>query len=269
MTGELLATNAGMALYLLAAGAAVLGELRRRPQFPLVLCLLCLALAAHGVGIGLRWERLGHGPYVNQYEILSSNIHTLHTAVLLGVLSVRRLRPALAVALPLLSVMVLWLLLIEPVDSSFPVTYDTFWLPIHVWLGKVFMGLLVITLANAMVILLRWGLQAKLLPRVPSSVVLDEINYRLLLMALGFDSLMLIAGAAWAQDAWGRFWAWDPLENWSFLTWLALVAYLHLRAATRLRPQWSSLMLMGVFALAYFTFFGIPFISTAAHRGVV
>lgn len=270
MTWEDATTNAGLLLYLAAAVIAVTAELRRRPAlFAVAMTVVAAALVVHGIGIGLRWIRLDHGPYVNQYEILSSNVHTLHTALLLGVLGIRRLRPLLAAALPLLGVMVLWLLALEPVDSSFPVTYDTIWLPVHVWLGKVFMGIMLIAVGGCVVILLRWGLQAKLFPSLPSAVIVDEINYRLVLLAFVFDGLMLIAGAVWAQDAWGRFWSWDPLEIWSLLTWLALATYLHVRAMRRIRPQWSAIMLLAVFALAYYTFFGIPFISTAAHRGVI
>lgn len=270
MTLENLVTDAGMLLYLAAAALAVLAEAKRRPAlFGVVLWVLAAALAVHAFGIGMRWLRLGHGPYVNQYEILSSNIHTLHTALLFGVLAVRRLRPILAVALPLLSVMVLWFLLVTPVDSGLPVTYDTIWLPVHVWLGKIFMGLMIIAVGGCLVILLRWALHAKAFPSLPSAVIVDEINYRLVLLAFVFDGLMLIAGAVWAQDAWGRFWSWDPLETWSLLTWVGIAGYLHLRVTWRIRPQWSAMLLMALFALAYYTFFGIPFISTAAHRGVV
>lgn len=270
MTLENAATDAGMLLYLLAAAIAVLAEARRRPALlGAAIGVLVAALAVHAVGIGLRWQRLGHGPYVNQYEILSSNIHTLHTALLFGVLAVRRLRPLLSVALPFLSVMVVWFLAVVPVDSGFPVTYDTVWLPIHVWLGKIFLGLMVVAVGGCLVILLRWALHAKVFPALPSAVIIDEINYRLVLLAFVFDGLMLIAGAVWAQDAWGRFWSWDPLETWSLLTWVGIAGYLHLRVTRRIRPQWSAMMLMALFALAYFTFFGVPFVSTAAHRGVI
>lgn len=270
MTLEHVATNAGLLLYLAAAIVAMIGELRRRPAwFGAAEGIVAAALVVHGIGIGLRWARLEHGPYVNQYEILSSNIHTLHMALLLGVLTVRRLRPLLAAALPLLAVMVTWMLVLEPVDSSFPVTYDTIWLPVHVWLGKMFMGIMLIAIGGCLVILLRWGLQAKVFPSLPSAIIIDEINYRLVLLAFVFDGLMLIAGAVWAQDAWGRFWSWDPLERWSLLTWLALATYLHVRATTRVRPQWSAVMLLLAFAVAYYTFYGVPFVSTAAHRGVI
>jgi hypothetical protein len=60
-----------------------------------------------------------------------------------------------------------------------------------------------------------------------------------------FDTLMLIVGAVWAQDAWGRYWAWDPLETWAFASWLALAAALHARATLRPAPAVFGLWLAG------------------------
>ena len=79
---------------------------------------------------------------------------------------------------------------------------------------------------------------------------------------------MLIAGAVWAQDAWGRYWAGDALETSSFLNWLLLGLAIHVRLTYKIsvrvvrRPS-------SVFAFAFFTYFGAPFYSEAAHKGVV
>jgi ABC-type transport system involved in cytochrome c biogenesis permease subunit len=88
-------------------------------------------------------------------------------------------------------------------------------------------------------------------------------------LALVFDSLMLITGAIWAQDAWGRYWAWDPLETSSFITWILLAFALHLRVTYRSSPRQGAWMAITVFLLAFITFFGVPFVSTAPHKGAV
>jgi ABC-type transport system involved in cytochrome c biogenesis permease subunit len=90
-----------------------------------------------------------------------------------------------------------------------------------------------------------------------------------MMLALVFDSLMLIAGAVWAQDAWGRYWAWDPLETSAFLTWLFLAIGLHVRLSYRVPPIVSGLMIIGIFMMAFATYFGTPYISPAAHKGMV
>jgi ABC-type transport system involved in cytochrome c biogenesis permease subunit len=104
---------------------------------------------------------------------------------------------------------------------------------------------------------------------LPDDRRFDELAHRFAAYALVFDTLMLIVGAVWAQDAWGRYWAWDPLETWAFASWLALAAALHARATLRPAPALFGLWLAGVFTLAFLTFFGVPFISTAPHKGAV
>jgi ABC-type transport system involved in cytochrome c biogenesis permease subunit len=258
-----------MAVYLCAAISAVVTAARGRGSYRLPMLLLAVALAVHSVAIGLRWGRLGHGPYVNLYEILSSNVWSLHLAVLLACLAFRQIRASLAMLLPALQILVLWLLAVAPVDGAAPVTYETIWLAVHVWLGKVFLGCTVVAVGLSLVVLARGGGIRRAFSGMPASMALDELAYRFVLVAFVFESLMLVAGAIWAQDAWGRYWAWDPLETWAFVTWLAVVAYLHLRLTRRPRPVVSALMIMGIFIVAFSTFFGMPFISVAPHKGAI
>lgn len=259
---------AAMALYFAAAASAVLLSLRRGVAFRLPLALVAAALVLHSVAILLRWQRLGHGPYVNLFEILSSNIWSLHLAILAACLVIPRIRPVLATLLPLLQILVLWLLVAEPAEGEAPVTYATMWLAVHVWLGKIFFGCVVVAVGLSAVVLLR-GRSPSAFLRLPSSASLDELAYRFVIVGFIFESLMLLAGAIWAQDAWGRYWAWDPLETWAFITWLAAAAYLHMRATWRPSPTVGAAAILVVFVLAFSTFFGMPFVSTAPHKGAV
>jgi len=260
---------AGMALYAAAALAAVGGALRGRPVWAVPQVLVGAALLVHAVAIGLRWQRLDHGPYVDMFEVLSSNVWSLHAAVLVGVLLLPRLRALLPAVLPMLQILVAWLLTQEVRDTQFPVTYDTVWLPVHVFLGKLFLGIIVVAVGGSIVIVLRrWG-RPDGFGALPSTKLLDEINFRLVMLAFVFECLMLMAGAVWAQDAWGRYWNWDPLEIWSFLTWLAVAAYLHLRVTRRPPPEVSAFAILLIFVVAFGTFFGMPFVSTAPHKGMI
>lgn len=262
------------ALLLFALGAycaATLAGLAtlRGPRIAFVaMSLLGLALVVHAASIGMRWARLGHGPYVNLHEILSSNVWSLHVAVFAAALASSLARRAMGLMLIVLQILTLWLFVTPPVDSMLPVTYSTPWLPVHIALGKIFLGLMVLAVGLSVAVVWR-RFRPAALSRLPSSATLEEGAYRLMLAAVIFESMMLIAGAAWAQDAWGRYWAWDPLEIWAFATWTAVIAYLHWRSAKKPRPDHASIAVLAIFALAFLTFFGVPFISTAPHKGAI
>lgn len=269
MPAEQLWLHAALVLYFMAAAAAVAAALRGVARYRLPMGLVGAALAAHGAAIVLRWIRLDHGPYVNLFEILSSNVFTLHAAVLLACLWLPQIRPSLATVLPVLQILCAWILVAPPIDGAAPVTYQTIWLAVHVWLGKIFLGCVLVAVGVGLVVLLRRLWPGRVFPSMPNDLALDELIYRLVFVGFIFESLMLVAGAIWAQDAWGRYWAWDPLETWAFVTWLAVVAYLHLRVTRRPSPVVGAVMVVAIFAIAFSTFFGMPFVSTAPHKGAI
>lgn len=265
---ELFVLDAALVLYLVATLLALFPGRGRRSSPAAALVLLALALLVHSVAIGLRWQRLGHGPYVNMHEILLSNVWSLHLAVLLAAGFVPALRAVLAALLLPVQLLTVWLLVTPAVDAPAPVTYATIWLPVHVVTGKLFLGFLLLAVGTGLAILWRrW--QPSAFTTAPADAVLDDLSRRLLLLAFAFESAMLVAGALWAQDAWGRYWAWDPLETWAFATWLTLAAVLHLRAARPPAPPVSACLTFAVYALAFLTFFGVPFVSVAPHKGAI
>jgi ABC-type transport system involved in cytochrome c biogenesis permease subunit len=204
------------------------------------------------------------------FEILASSLFSLGLAWRLALWRLPRLQDCAAIVLSLLAVMALWLLAVEPADTHLPPTYEMTVLWFHVALGKVFLGCALVATGLAGVVLARATRRGRLaFARMPGDPALDALAWRFMLAAIVFESLMLIAGAVWAQDAWGRYWAWDPLETWAFITWLALAAALHARLTWRVTPRASALMIAVVFAIAFLTFFGVPFVSLAPHKGAV
>jgi len=240
-----------------------------RNRAPVAL-LLDAGLAALAIGIALRWVRIGHGPFLNMFEILASSLASLGLAWRIASWRLPVLRDGAPVALSLLAVMAAWLLSVDPADTHLPATYEMPVLWFHVLLGKVFLGCALVATALAGVVLARAaGRGHRWFASMPADARLDALAWRFMLAALVFESLMLIAGAVWAQDAWGRYWAWDPLETWAFITWLALATAVHARITWRVTPRHSALMIAAVFVIAFLTFFGVPFVTLAPHKGAV
>jgi ABC-type transport system involved in cytochrome c biogenesis permease subunit len=231
---------------------------------------LAAAIALHTLALALRWQALGHGPFTTMHEILSSNLWSLALVFAISAWALREVRAALWAAAPVLAVLGLWLLFTDARPGHFPPTYATPLLYLHTLVGKLFLGLLLVAVALGALPWLRrsaWGVRHT--AGWPDARRCDELAHRFAAFAFVFETLMLIVGAVWAQDAWGRYWAWDPLESWAFVTWLALAATLHARATFRPAPATHGLWLAGVFAIAFLTFFGVPFISVAPHKGAV
>lgn len=267
---ELQALWAALVLYVIAGSVAIFGVVLRRKPERAVLALLFLGLALQTASIAMRWERIGHGPYITMFEILSSNIWSLLLVYTLAYWRIPAIRPTAAAVMPIMFVMMGWMLMSNPYDGHAPSTYHTIWLFIHIGFAKVFMGTVLVAVGISAIILLRQSrYHGGRFTRLPDDKRLDELSFRFMAIGLIFESLMLIAGAIWAQDAWGRYWNWDPLETWSFLTWLFLIFSLHLRVAYKTTPRTSALLVMAVFILAFLTFFGVPFISTSPHKGAV
>ena len=92
---------------------------------------------------------------------------------------------------------------------------------------------------------------------MPAAPLLDEYVYRVVRFAFPFLTLVNVTGAIWANNAWGRYWGWDPKETWSLITWLIYVFYLHARLRAGWRaPQTNAVVVVGIGAIL-FTFLGV------------
>src|SRR5512133_992487 len=63
----------------------------------------------------------------------------------------------------------------------------------------------------------------------PPVKVLDDLNYRAIMVGFPLLTLGIVTGAAWANYAWGTYWSWDPKETWSLIVWFVYAAFLHAR----------------------------------------
>jgi ABC-type transport system involved in cytochrome c biogenesis permease subunit len=267
---ESIALWAALVGYSAACTFAIISVVFRRKLETVLLTLLAGSTLLHTVAIGARWIRLEHLPVIGPFEMLSANVWGLMVAVSLAYWRMARVRAFAAVVMPIVIMVMAWMLLKSRGDTSAPSTYATVWLYIHIGFIKLFLGCALIALGFAGIILLRSaGIGTERFANMPSDNGLDERCYRFMAAALIFDTLGVVAGAIWAQDAWGRYWSWDTLETWSLVTWLSIGLTLHARASFRTAPRTNAWLIVGVFVIAFFTFFGIPFVSTSLHKGQI
>ena len=235
-----------------------------RASWPAVSGLLSAVLALLTVAVAGRWLRESQGPFLTLYDVLLSNLFSLTLVYLVAAGLVPALRTSSAIVVAFLGVLGTWSLTVSAEAVPLPATFDNPWLWLHVTAGKLFLGLCLPAAATAL-----W-LLARRKPAAASGGELDAAVWLTLSLAFVCHSFMLIAGAIWAHSAWGRYWAWDSLETWTFITWLCIALLLHARVTFRRMPVsygWSAVV--AIFGLAILTFLGVPFLSVAPHKGVM
>jgi cytochrome c-type biogenesis protein CcsB len=101
--------------------------------------------------------------------------------------------------------------------------------------------------------------------RLPAAAVLDRIAYRTIVFAFPIWTLAVIFGAIWAEEAWGRYWGWDPKEVWSFVTWVVFAGYLHARATVGWRGRRAAVLALIGFAALVFNLVVVNTVIAGLH----
>jgi len=100
---------------------------------------------------------------------------------------------------------------------------------------------------------------------VPTAAGLDRLAYRILALAFPIWTFAVIAGAIWAQEAWGRYWGWDPKETWSFITWVIFAGYLHARATSGWKGRRAAVIALVGFASLLVTYYAVNLWIVGLH----
>ncbi|HWR84743.1 MAG TPA: c-type cytochrome biogenesis protein CcsB [Rhodoglobus sp.] len=153
-----------------------------------------------------------------------------------------------------------------------PPALQSAWLVIHVFVASLATGFLGIGSAVSIVQLLkaRRSGSPRALAALPDADALERIAYRLIVIGFVFWTFTLIAGAVWAERAWGRYWGWDTKEVWTFIVWVLFAGYIHARATRGWRGSRSAwLSIVGFSALIFnFTIVNVFFKGLHAYSGL-
>lgn len=146
----------------------------------------------------------------------------------------------------------------------------SYWLVIHVSAAIISGGvfLLANTIAAAYLYLdsmEQKGERKAWAKRLPSLEVLDQLSYRLVAFVFPLWTFAVIAGAIWAEHAWGRYWGWDPKETWAFITWVAYAAYLHARVTVGWRGRKAAWLCLFAGSTFLFNYIYINIWGTGKH----
>ena len=91
------------------------------------------------------------------------------------------------------------------------------------------------------------------------------MTYRVLAFSFPLWTFAVIAGAIWAEQAWGRYWGWDPKETWAFITWVIYAAYLHARSTVGWRGDRATWQAQAGWAAYLINYIGVNIFVNSLH----
>jgi cytochrome c-type biogenesis protein CcsB len=225
--------------------------------------------------IVLRGLSTSRAPWGNMYEFI--NLTSLCGLLAAGVVLRRPAYRSLWVfvlvpVLILLTVSGRWLY-----THAAPVmpALQSYWLPIHVSVVSLGSGVFLVAGVASVLFLLkmsRYGepgrsdsLLGRIVSRLPDAQSLDRIAYRTTIFAFPVFGFGVIFGAIWAEEAWGRYWGWDPKETLSFIAWVIYAAYLHARSTAGWRDKKAAWINVAGFVAMLFNLFFINLVTVGLH----
>ncbi|HVM26678.1 MAG TPA: c-type cytochrome biogenesis protein CcsB [Mycobacteriales bacterium] len=224
------------------AAASAVAQVRSRAGW-IGMALTLLGLVLHTVSVVTRGLAVDRVPWGNMYEF--SSAAALSAVAIFVVLVARRsVDRGLGAFLLLPVVLTLGLastVLYTPAGPLVP-ALNSYWIKIHVAAAVICTGAFLLSGVVAGLYLLRDRFDTRtaagepvrfplsLGASLPPARSLDRAAYAVIAFAFPLWTFAIIAGAIWAEAAWGRYWGWDPKETWSFITWVLYAGYLHARA---------------------------------------
>ena len=101
--------------------------------------------------------------------------------------------------------------------------------------------------------------------RLSLAETIDNISYRIIGLGFPLLTIGIIAGAVWANEAWGSYWSWDPKETWALITWLVFAAYLHARITRGWQGRKPAILAASGFVVVWVCYLGVNLLGKGLH----
>jgi len=233
------------------------------------LIIVSIGFVSHTLALLTRYAEAGYTPVTNLHESLS-----FFAWMIIGILLIANLKYKVNVLgsflTPIALVIMLFAFALPKEILPLAPVLKSFWHPFHVIFAFLGNAIFALTFCcGVMYLIQEHQLKSKkigaITKRLPSLNVLDDLNYQSLTYGFPLLTLGIITGAVWAENAWGRYWGWDPKETWSLITWFLYAALLHQRLTVGWRGRKAAIMAIIGFMAVLFTFLGVNLILPGLH----
>ena len=225
------------------------------------------------VGVVLRGVWAGRVPWGNMYEF--SITAALGVLAVFLVMSIKRdLRwLGLFVVIPTLLWLGLAVTVLYTEAAQLVPALKSYWLVIHVSAAIVCFGAFTFAAATASLAIARGRVESRQgttdvmgwAARLPTRERLERLTNVVVAFSFPLWTFAVVAGAIWAENAWGRYWGWDPKETWAFITWVVFAAYLHARSTAGWRGNRASWIAIAGWISFLINYYGVNFFANSLH----
>ena len=234
------------------------------------MALNILGVLLHATAVLTRGLATGRVPWGNMYEYGSAVclVAVVGWLFLAKKFDLRRL--SVFVLLPIVLLLFLGGTVLYTPAAPVQPALQSYWLAIHVTAVSIASGLLLLPGVASVMYLFRAAYEKDgkfggFAVRLPSADKLDRLAYRVTIVGFPLFTFAVIAGAIWAESAWGRFWGWDPKETCAFVAWVIYAVYLHARATAGWRGNRAAVINILGFAAMVFNLFFINLVTSGLH----
>jgi cytochrome c-type biogenesis protein CcsB len=250
--------------------------------------LTVLGVATHVAVLVTRGVAAGRLPWGNMYEFATAVVLVAAVAYVVLALRAPGLRHiGVFVLAPVVVAMVLIGLFLYTDDGPLVAALRSYWLAIHVTTAILGFGIFFVSGIASVLYLVRTRYEARvaagadlgasarddaapapgfgIAERLPAAEALDRVAHRTAVFGFPIWTFAVIAGAIWAESAWGRFWGWDPKETWAFIAWVVYAAYLHARTTAGWRGRPAAWVNVVGLAVMVFNLLYVNMVSTGLH----
>ncbi len=240
--------------------------------------LTVLGAVIHLVSVALRGRAVDRVPWGNMYEFSAVVGLIAVLAFLVSLWRAPQIRYlGVFVMLPVILVMFLAGTVLYAKAQPLVPALQSYWLAIHVSAAASSEGILMTSAVITLLFLIRQRYDARVAAgapirfpvavgaRLPEPATLDKVAYRAVAFAFPIYTFGVIAGAIWAEAAWGRYWGWDPKETWAFIAWVIYAAYLHARATAGWKGRAAAWINLAGFGAMTFNFFVVNIVISGLH----
>jgi cytochrome c-type biogenesis protein CcsB len=242
----------------------------------IALILTTAGLALHITGVITRGLAVHRVPWGDMYEFVIS-VSCVAVLFFLGLMiKYRPYHLGLFFMAPIVIILGLAQTVIYTPAGPLVPALNSYWLAIHVTAMTLASGTFMVGAVLAIVYLfaerhtrrVAAGLSTsygEVFRLLPSAERLDQIAYRTVVFAFPIWTFGIMAGAIWADEAWGRYWGWDPTETWAFITWVVYACFLHARVTAGWRGRRAAFIQLLGFACLLFNLLGVSLFITGLH----